>query len=166
MYRDVRNLEKATQQAACIDVRAYFGTSERMIQTFDTKGACFNTLAIQAHTQDQYHINLSPGERMLIPTGIVLDIPEGYSVRVHPRSGLAFKKGLTLTNCEGIVDSDYTQQLYISVTNISQAPIRIEHEERIAQLEMVPQLTYNVETTDTKPEQKTNRNGGFGSTGK
>lgn len=165
LYRDVEDLSFATPQSACLDVKAYFGTQERLIKTFDKTGKSFNHLAIKQHDNDIYHFNICPGDRCLIPTGMILDIPAGYSVRVHPRSGLAFKKGLSLTNCEGIIDSDYVEQLYISVINLSEKKIRIDHGERISQLELVQHPVYNVGTIDYKPENKTNRNGGFGSTG-
>ena len=110
-------------------------------------------------------VQLAPLERVLIPTGIVLDIPEGYSVRLHARSGLAIKGGIVLANSEGVIDSDYTDQLMVAVMNLSSIPVRVTHGDRICQGEMIPVLKYSLEPTDERVQPKTSRKGGFGSTG-
>lgn len=125
----------ATQQSACFDISAY---GDHVIPA-----------------------KLS----MAIPTGLILDIPVGYSVRVHPRSGLAYKKGVTLLNAEGIIDSDYTDELKIILHNTSNLDFIIDHGDRIAQAELVKSLDYTLEECYTAPTQKTDRVGGFGSTG-
>lgn len=104
-------------------------------------------------------------ERVLVPTGLILDIPAGYSVRLHSRSGLAWKDGLYLTNCEGIIDWDYTDPVFVMLTNISQSPKSIKHGDRICQAEMIERLNYSLVEVDKAPEQKEDRTGGFGSTG-
>ena len=102
----------------------------------------------------------------MVPTGLILDIPAGHSVRIHPRSGNAIKKGLSFINCEGVVDSDYTDPLMIPVINLSDIQtIVINNNDRIAQGELIRDLSYNIEEISSPPEQKTNREGGFGSTG-
>ena len=115
------------------------------------------------------HITINPGHRVKIPTGLVLDIPEGYSVRIHPRSGIALKRGLKLSNGEGIIDADYVEPLYILMTNTSQQEIVIAHDERIVQGELVVAGTgltqHPLEECFDRPLQKTSRLGGFGSTG-
>ena len=128
-----------------------------------TKGsACFD---ISAHVPYEGLIPIPPGERILIPTGIVFDIPEGHSVRLHPRSGMAFKKGLTLVNAEGIIDSDYVEEVFVALHNVSGKEQIVSHGERIAQAEMVRSLVYKIFQADERPERKTSRSGGFGSTG-
>jgi dUTP pyrophosphatase len=166
MYLDVNDLKFATHGSACVDVCAYFGTHERMFKVYNNKNVEMQYMAFQLFTGDKFHTILNPGDRALIPTGMVLDIPEGYSVRVHPRSGLSFKTGISLSNCEGVIDWDYVQQLYISVINISESEVRIDHGDRIAQLELVRLPEYSIELTTERPTVKTNRTGGFGSTGK
>ena len=104
-------------------------------------------------------------DRMMVPTGLILDIPEGYSVRVHARSGLSLKQGLVLVNAEGIIDSDYVEELFVLMTNISDNPISINNGDRIAQGELVKAEQYILEETSDKPATKTDRNGGMGSTG-
>ena len=104
-------------------------------------------------------------ERVLIPTGLILDIPEGYSVRLHSRSGLAWKDGVYLTNCEGIIDSDYVDPVFVMMTNISQSPKVINNGDRICQAELVETLQHDLTEIKEPPAQKTQRDGGFGSTG-
>jgi len=120
---------------------------------------------IQWSDIEELQISISPADRVLIPTGLIFDIPEGHSVRIHPRSSISLKKGLTLTNGEGIVDSDYYHETFIMFTNTSADEVRIKHGERIAQGELIKTLDYSLEESIIVPEQKTNRVGGFGSTG-
>lgn len=110
-------------------------------------------------------LTISPGDRILVPTGLILDIPKGYSVRVHARSGLSVKQGLVLANAEGVVDSDYIDELFIILYNISGNSVTIRDGDRIAQGELVKNEEYTIEQTPARPIPKTNRTGGFGSTG-
>jgi dUTP pyrophosphatase len=118
-------------------------------------------------TADQFcvGIRVDPGERVLVPTGLVLDIPQGYSVRIHPRSGLSLKQGLTLVNAEGVIDSDYVEELFIPLYNASSISVQLKHGDRIAQGELVRTELYEIVESTTRPERKTDRAGGFGSTG-
>lgn len=122
------------------------------------QSACFDISACGSHIVIAHH-------SAAIPTGLIFDIPKGYSVRIHPRSGLAYKKGITLTNAEGIIDSDYTDELKILLYNTSNVDFIIQHGDRIAQGELVKNLDYTIEECYNPPVQKTNRIGGFGSTG-
>jgi len=153
----------ATPGSACFDLKAYLGSG-----VFQVRGYCQNNrecnASIHQTTEDRY-IKIDPGQRLLVPTGLIFDIPEGYSVRVHARSGLALKQGLVMANAEGIIDWDYVQETHIMIMNVSQESLYIHNGERIAQGELVPVLQYSIELTETQPQQKTIRNGGFGSTG-
>ncbi len=120
--------------------------------------ACFDISAYGDH-------KIIGKQRDAIPTGLILDIPKGYSVRIHPRSGLAYKKGINLMNCEGIIDSDYIDELKILLYNTTDICFEISHGDRIAQGELVKTLDYSIEECYTAPNQKTDRIGGFGSTG-
>ena len=111
-------------------------------------------------------ITIYSKERFLIPTGIILDIPEGYSVRTHPRSGTGVKIGLTHPHNEGIIDYDYTDQLFMPYTNITNTSIIIEHNQKITQAEMIKEIKYKIKETKKEPQQKTDRVGGIGSTDK
>ena len=105
------------------------------------------------------------GERMMIPTGLVFDISDDTSLRIHPRSGLSSKNGINIANCEGVVDSDYVEQTFVLLLNISDIPFEVSDGMRIAQAEIVPVYDVDIKEISTRPQQKTTRTGGFGSTG-
>jgi dUTP pyrophosphatase len=116
---------------------------------------------------DNSYIKISPFQRALIPTGLKFDIPEGYSLRLHPRSGAAFKQGLSLVNCEGVIDADYVEELFVAVVNLNKnTNIDIFSGDRIAQCELVKNVECSISEIDLPPVRKTTRAGGFGSTGK
>ena len=109
---------------------------------------------------------INPGHRLAIPTGIILEIPEGHVVKVFARSGLSFKRGVTLANCVGIIDHDYREELFILLQNNSQLPYAVEHGERIAQMVLEKVLNYELLEIDERPAILDTRDGGVGSTGK
>lgn len=110
-------------------------------------------------------VKLKSLERILIPTGIKLEIPLGYEVQVRPRSGLALKHGITLVNSPGTIDSDYRGEIGIILINLSKDEYTINPKERIGQL--VLQKVYKMELKDTQSLTETEREeGGFGHTGK
>ena len=109
-------------------------------------------------------ITLRPGEYKAIPTGLYMEIPEGYEVQVRPRSGLALKHGITVLNAPGTIDSDYRGEVCVILINHSQKPFVIENGDRIAQL--VTAKTSRLEFTEVDDLSATERGeGGFGSTG-
>ena len=110
-------------------------------------------------------IPLCSGERMLVPTGLVFDLDEGESIRLHPRSGLSLKNGIVLANAEGVVDADYVDQTYIMLSNVSTETFEISHGMRICQGEVVNVEQRNFVLAEREPESKTSRKGGYGSTG-
>src|SRR5690606_23526164 len=81
---------------------------------------------------------LAPGERRLVPTGLVLEIPEGYEGQVRPRSGLALRHGISMVNAPGTIDADYRGEVGVLLVNLGQEPFRIEPRARIAQLVIAP----------------------------
>ena len=149
---------RATTHSACWDIHACIQDNMR-IDSYNSYNE-FMQRPIVGNTLDVY-----PGERVLVPTGIIFDIPSGYSLRIHPRSGLSFKKGLSLMNCEGVVDQDYTLQTFVSMINHSDIAYKISHGERVAQIELVPVQEFEVTEIHTEPQPFTDRQGGFGSTG-
>lgn len=109
-------------------------------------------------------LTLAPLERAMVPTGIFLEIPEGYEAQVRPRSGLAIKQGLTCLNSPGTIDADYRGELKVILINLSAQPQVIEHGDRIAQMVFQKVALVELELTTTISE--TERNvGGFGHTG-
>lgn len=118
---------------------------------------------IRAHLEGPLH--LQPLERVLVPTGVFLEIPEGFEVQVRPRSGLAIKQGITCLNTPGTIDSDYRGEIKIILINLSGEAQSIQPGDRIAQL-----VVQRVERAALKAVTQlsgTGRSaGGFGSTGK
>jgi dUTP pyrophosphatase len=109
-------------------------------------------------------ICLNPLERKLIPTGIFLEIPAGFECQVRPRSGLAFKNGITVLNSPGTIDADYRGEVGVILINLSNEAFVIENGERIAQLvfSKVEQIEFELVGTLSETDRGT---GGFGSTG-
>lgn len=148
-----------TTGAACFDVRACLAGVE--VTVYDRH----NDRYICRHRDGRDAIDLDPGDRALIPTGLKFQIPTGYSLRAHIRSGIAIKQGLTLINGEGVIDSDYIDEVFIPVINTSDVGVQIKDGDRIAQMEMVKSLSYSVGRIDEPPINDGVRQGGFGSTG-
>ena len=118
---------------------------------------------ICAFIQDD--IVLSPMERVLVPTGLYIQLPDGYEAQIRPRSGLALKKGITVLNSPGTLDADYTGEVGIILINLSNEPFTIKSGERIAQ--MVISTYSTVQWDNVESLTKTERgDGGFGHTGK
>lgn len=110
-------------------------------------------------------ITLQPLERNLIPTGIFLEIPQGYEAQIRPRSGLAIKQGITCLNTPGTIDADYRGEIKVILINLSNEPQTINNGDRIAQ--MVFMKIEQVELTPVEIINETERGaGGFGHTGK
>jgi len=119
---------------------------------------------LRANLPDRNGIDLAPGARMLVPTGLRLEIPAGYEVQIRPRSGLALKHGITLPNSPGTIDSDYRGPLGVIVMNAGDALFRIEHGMRIAQMVVAPVVQATFEAVEAL-DQTARGSGGFGSTG-
>jgi dUTP pyrophosphatase len=103
-------------------------------------------------------------ERAAIPTGLQIAIPEGFEGQVRPRSGLAFRHGLTVTNAPGTIDADYRGELKVLLVNLGSEPVTIERGMRIAQLVIAPVVQATViEVSDLDSTER--GAGGFGSTG-
>jgi dUTP pyrophosphatase len=109
-------------------------------------------------------VTLKPLERKLIPTGLYIALEEGTEAQVRPRSGLAYKKGITVLNSPGTIDADYRGEIGVLLINLSDQPVVIENGERVAQL--VIAKYERISWTETHELSETTRGaGGFGSTG-
>lgn len=111
-------------------------------------------------------ITLKPGERTGIPTGLIVEIPNGYEGQIRPRSGLAARFGITLTNCVGTIDSDYRGEVIVLVINLGSEAYVFEPGERIAQLVVVPYPRVEIIEVDDLNQSQQRGAGGFGSTGR
>lgn len=109
-------------------------------------------------------LTLGPLERALIPTGLSIELPQGYEAQIRPRSGLAFKKGLTVLNTPGTIDADYRGDVGVLLVNLSNDVVTIEPAERIAQMVIAKHETVEFELVVELNETKRGA-GGFGSTG-
>jgi len=108
---------------------------------------------------------LAPGARALVPTGLVLEIPDGWEGQVRPRSGLALRHGIILPNAPGTIDSDYRGEVQVILANIGAEPVTIERGDRIAQL--VVSSVARVKWVESEDLSSSDRQaGGFGSTGR
>jgi dUTP pyrophosphatase len=110
-------------------------------------------------------VTLRPMQRALIPTGLRLEIPEGFEVQLRPRSGLALRQGITLLNTPGTIDSDYRGPLGVLVINLGAEPFTVAHGERIAQMIVAPVARARFELADNLAVSGRGA-GGFGSTGR
>jgi dUTP pyrophosphatase len=135
--------------------------SKHSLPKYETEGAA--GLDLKAELSDS--IVLKPLERVLIKTGLYIEVPQGYEAQVRPRSGLAFKHGITVLNSPGTIDSDYRGEIGVILVNLSHNDFEIKDGERVAQLVFakVEQAAWQ----ETINLSETNRGeGGFGSTGK
>lgn len=146
---------------------------------FDIK-ACLHKELVKAHSQDNIkfdlfvvddYISIPPFCRVLIPTGIIFVIPVDRQIKILPRSGLAWKNGITVINSPGTIDPDYTEETFVLLHNTSSETFIVHHGDRIAQGELVKNnsqkiLFYQAADVDVQSiKNDTNRNGGFGSSG-
>ena len=110
-------------------------------------------------------LTIEAGQTVLVPTGVAMEIPEGFVGLVYARSGLATKKGLAPANKVGVIDSDYRGEIMVALHNHSNKSAEIEAGERIAQIVLTPYLTAQFEIADELSSTERGA-GGFGSTGK
>jgi len=110
-------------------------------------------------------MTIRPGERVLVPTGLAMEIPAGFEVQVRPRSGLSFKTGLMVVNSPGTIDADYRGEVKIILGNLGTKDEVIAHGDRVAQIVLAPvtQATFEITSEISETERGA---GGFGSTGK
>ena len=109
-------------------------------------------------------LTLMPFERKLVPTGLAIQLEQGFEAQLRPRSGTSIKHGLTLVNCVGTIDSDYTGEIFIPMINLSSTPYTIEIGERVAQMVISSYTSVGIKIVDELDETERG-SGGFGSTG-
>ena len=161
LYPDVKVPAYGSLEAACFDIHAYLpehlGVEIRM-----------SSGITRIHTvskENPFDLRIQPGEVAKIPTGLIFRPEPNFSVRLHSRSGMAFKFGLVLANGEGIVDSDYNEQVFVLIHNSCGTSRAIRNGDRIAQGELVRDLRTELKETTNREFRVGNRRGGFGSTG-
>ena len=132
------------------------------LPSYETAGAA--GMDLRAAVTEGEPLVLAPGSRALVPTGVMFEIPAGYEAQIRPRSGLAFKHGITCLNTPGTIDSDYRGEVKVLLVNLGTADFVIERSMRIAQMVIAPVVQAQVrEVTEAGATER--GAGGFGSTG-
>ncbi|HRH58916.1 MAG TPA: dUTP diphosphatase [Chitinophagales bacterium] len=135
-------------------------TSDNPLPEYETTGSA----GVDLRAQLQEPVMLKPLQRALIPTGLYIELPEGYEAQVRPRSGLALKKGVTVLNSPGTIDSDYRGEIKVIMINLSNETTVINTGERIAQLIVAKFEKVQFKEVDELNETERGE-GGFGHTG-
>lgn len=144
-----------------IDVKIKFLSENAVCPEYSTDGS----LGMDLSAAITEPMTIKAGQRALIPLGFAIQIPEGWGAFVFPRSGLSFKKGITMANCVGVIDTDYTGEVKVSAVNLSDKDYTVNPGDRVAQLVFLPVEKARFIRTESLDD--TDRGaGGFGSTGK
>ena len=132
------------------------------LPAYETAGAA--GMDLRAAVPEDRPLLILPGRRALVPTGLIFEIPEGYEGQVRPRSGLAFKHGITCLNTPGTIDSDYRGEVKVILINLGEEDFIIRRGDRIAQVVVAPVVQARWVEVDSLDETVRGA-GGFGSTG-
>jgi dUTP pyrophosphatase len=163
MNEEIELPEYATEGSAAFDIKAYFKRGDRL-QAYNNWNKAVQ-IAVKGVGKEEHCFQLPPDTRVLVPTGLIFDIPEKHVMKMFIRSSVALKKGLSLANGTGIIDSDYVDPTYIMLLNETDSLVSITSGERLVQCIVEKVNKIKLTETKTAPEQKTDRDGGFGSTG-
>lgn len=150
----------ATEGSSCVDL--YANLTPEILDNLKAYGDV--TRCKNPFDDEKSWIVINPGSRVLIPTGIHIQLPEGYEAQVRPRSGLALKYGITVLNTPGTIDSDYTGEIGVILMNSGTEPFSVGDGDRIAQMALVRYDKIEFEEVETLDETERG-NGGFGHTG-
>ena len=131
------------------------------LPAYETGGAA--GMDLRAAVSDGQPLSIAPGRRALVPTGLVLEIPQGFEGQVRPRSGLAYRHGVTCLNTPGTIDSDYRGEVMVLLANLGEADFSVARGMRIAQIVFAPVARATVEERNLSASER--GAGGFGSTG-
>lgn len=135
-------------------------TSKNALPHYQTVGSAGMDLSANLEAA----MTLQPMERTLVPTGLFMELPQGFEAQIRPRSGMAVKKGITVINSPGTIDSDYRGEIKIALINLSGEVQTIEHGERVAQMVIAKHETISWEVVENL-EESVRGAGGFGHTG-
>ena len=135
-------------------------SKEIPLPKYETEGSSGMDLSANIESS----INIDPGKKEIVPTGIAISVPNGFEVQIRPRSGLAAKHNITVLNTPGTIDSDYRGELKIILINLGKESFKIEKGFRIAQMVVCPIIKAKIEEVEKLNKTKRDK-GGFGSTG-
>ncbi|MFQ5719006.1 MAG: dUTP diphosphatase [Acidobacteriota bacterium] len=145
-----------------VEVRRLPGHADLPLPAYGTAGAAGADLCAAVAGDG---VTLRPGERLLVPTGLHLEIPAGYEGQVRPRSGRAMREGLTLLNSPGTIDADYRGEVKVLMVNLGQQPVVVRRGDRIAQLVIAPAVRARFQVREELSSTRRGT-GGFGHTGR
>jgi dUTP pyrophosphatase len=151
--------EYATIGSACFDIKACLTVGER-VRSYTPFNKQVDVIV------KKNGLAITPGTRVLIPTGLIFDIPVNHVMEMYIRSSVATKMGLTLVNSVGIIDSDYVDETHIIVHNVSDTVAHVHDGDRLAQCRLASVTQQDIKEVKKKPGTKTDRKGGIGSTGR
>lgn len=134
--------------------------SDVNIPKYETEGS--SGLDLEAYIEKD--LRLLPGERKLVPTGVSVAMPNNFEIQIRPRSGLAYKNGISVVNTPGTIDSDYRGEIKVLLINLGTETVTIKKFQRIAQMVICPIIKANLKEVQELPETIRGA-GGFGSTG-
>lgn len=134
--------------------------SDQPLPAYQTEHAA----GMDLHANLEKEVQLKPLERALVPTGLFIELPVGYEAQVRPRSGMAYKHGITVLNSPGTIDADYRGEVKVLLVNLSNEAFTVKHGDRIAQMVVAPHAQVDWEETDLLGETRRGA-GGYGSTG-
>ena len=143
-----------------LKIKRVRSSSDLPLPRYETPGA--SGLDLRADIESG--ISVAAGERVLVPTGIAMAIPEGFEAQVRPRSGLALKHGISMVNTPGTIDADYRGEISVILINHSKEEFQIQRGDRIAQLVIAPVVQPQIFEVQ-ELEETDRQSGGFGSTG-
>ncbi len=135
-------------------------SKEIPLPKYETEGSSGMDLSANIESS----INIDPGKKEIVPTGIAISVPNGFEVQIRPRSGLAAKHNITVLNTPGTIDSDYRGELKIILINLGKESFKIEKGFRIAQMVVCPIIKAKIKEVEKLNKTKRDK-GGFGSTG-
>jgi dUTP pyrophosphatase len=142
----------------CVQTLGHF---KGELPRYETAGAS----GVDVRAQLSEALRVAPGARVLVPTGLKMEIPEGFEIQVRPRSGWAVREGLTVVNAPGTIDADYRGEIKIALINLGDKDIVIQDQDRVAQLVLAP--VFHIQWENTAEVRASARSeGGFGSTGR
>tara|TARA_Y100001973_G_C5203562_1_gene339682 strand:+ start:3159 stop:3779 length:621 start_codon:yes stop_codon:yes gene_type:complete len=165
LNEEAREPVYATDGSACFDI--YSNLFDEYVTIYNTHNEPRRRDVVDYTApdgEDTRAVHLNPGDRIMVPTGLILDIPESHYVRLFARSGISLYSGLSLVNSVGIIDSDYKKEIFVILENKSSTVTSVTHHMRICQGIMTKCEKVVIEET-TSIEQAETRDGGFGSTG-
>lgn len=162
LHDDVRRPSRATRESAGFDLRAYL--EGRRVRTVRERSDRVREVEPAESGEGRVQLELGPGDRALVPTGLKARLPSGHEAQIRIRSSLALERGLLLPNAPGTIDADYPEEWLVLIQNASRREQVVRHGERIAQA--VLQRYEAPEWVEGRVGRTTDRDGGFGSTGR